>query len=77
MAKLIIRGSFVPDQRPYQVQSFLTMAEGSQEFIYTSSRLNLTYSKSRGQHQIDENTTGINEQFLNQISDNECLNFLA
>ena len=76
MAELTIKGSFVPSQRPERVQEFLTMAEESKEFIAAPGKLICTYVESLRQHQIDENTTGITEQRLRQIFDNDELNFL-
>ena len=76
MAELTSKGSFVPSQRPERVQEFLTMAEESKEFIAAPGKLICTYVESLRQHQIDENTTGITEQRLRQIFDNDELNFL-
>ncbi|AYN67477.1 hypothetical protein D1013_08940 [Euzebyella marina] len=77
MAELTIKGNFVPNQRPERVQDFLIMAEESQEFIAAPGKLTCTYVPSLRQHQIDENTTGISEQRLRQIFDNDELNFLV
>lgn len=77
MAELTINGSFVPSQKPERVQDFLTMAQESNEFRAAPGKLICTYIESLRQHQIDENTTGITEQRLRQIFDNDELNFLV